>query len=97
MTMVIYRYDLTIMDAQGVELPYGAKILSVQFQYGVLRVWTLVQSGVNRMENVAFYILGTGNPVPKSFPPNAQFLDTVQQHDGRLVWHVFYRPPTWAD
>lgn len=82
----IYKYKLAVVDEQEIQIPDFAEILSVQNQNGELCLWALVNSD-NKPEPWTIQIVGTGNPASGI---NAEdFIGTVQQHDGGLVWHVF--------
>lgn len=85
--MKIYKYILAIVDKQQLALPSGAQVLSVQVQHGELVLWALVNTS-NRPKPRAFYIFGTGNPIPDdAIGPFTKHLASVQM--GSLVWHVF--------
>lgn len=90
MPQTIYKYRLVITDEQTVELPAMARILSVGLDpVHDICVWAMVEPD-NRKEDVAFRVLGTGNPVPPKHK-DFTFLGTVTK--GRGVWHVFYQRP----
>jgi hypothetical protein len=80
----IYKYPLRIIDAQEVEMPRGAKILSAQMQEEFLCLWALVEI-TKEKETRTIVIHGTGHPVYNV--SDKKFIGTVQQ--GPLVWHVF--------
>jgi hypothetical protein len=86
----VYKYDLEVTDAQLMRLPAGSRILSVQEQRGVLRLWALAD--VKRVDVERWvYIVGTGNPAPASVFEQ-EYIGTVQTNGGVLVWHVFVGP-----
>ena len=85
--MKIYKYQFGIKSLQHIEIPLGAKILSVQAQRGALCLWALVDpdpGAVTRAHPIRVY--GTGHPCDED-PRN--FIGTVQTNEGALVWHVF--------
>ena len=83
---IIHKYTLNITKEQMIEMPKGAHFLSAQMQRGKLCVWAIVERGkLNYMES--FVVLGTGQPVPED--QELEFLGTVQEFDGKLVWHIF--------
>ncbi len=86
MNRTIHKFPLEIKDLQAVEMPIGAKILSVQFQGIVLTMWAEVDSSMPYVRRgIAIY--GTGHPMP---PTNCEvFVATAQQYGGGLVWHVY--------
>ena len=93
--MRIYKYQLGpihsgmyLMDGNLiVEMPYGAKILTMQLQCGEPCVWALVDPEEERIQKRAFRIFGTGWDIPES--PAMEYVGTYQELGGALVWHVF--------
>lgn len=81
----IYKYPLAVTDEQILDMPEGAKVLSVQWQNGGLVAWALVRPGIEITKRV-FRIFGTGNHMDA---PKMKFVGTVQEPDRGLVWHVF--------
>jgi hypothetical protein len=81
----IWKYKLRITDEQSIEMPTGAQFLSVQFQDGDLCMWALVDLD-EPMHRHRFYVVGTGNPMPRGA---TYHIGTVQQPGLHLVWHVF--------
>ncbi len=83
---VIFKYTLEVQDFQKIELPIGAKILTIQIQHGHCRLWALCDKLPNKKEprNIAIY--GTGNPIPENC---GEYIATFQMHNGDLVFHAF--------
>jgi hypothetical protein len=86
--MNIYKYPLEITNFQIVSMPRRAKILSVQEQHSRLNIWALVDPK-EELEPRVIEIYGTGHEVNQS--GTLQFLGTVQEALGALVWHIFER------
>lgn len=88
----IWKFPLEITDEQTVELPAGARLLTVQMQkqYGDRRetpcLWAIVDPEAPRVR-LRFRIVGTGNPFPDA--EDCSYLSTFQLEDGALVFHVF--------
>ncbi len=84
--MKIYKYPLELADRGVVAMPAGSKILTVQTQHNVICLWAEVEpDGVP--EQRTFAVIGTGHAdIP---PANRDYIGTVQQFDGSLVWHVY--------
>ena len=83
----IWKYDLPICDMQGIDMPRGAEILSVQMQGNQgAKLWVLVDPSKPKV-NRTIIIHGTGHPVLQ--PENKKFIGTIQIDDGALVFHVF--------
>ena len=88
MNKVIWKYPLEVTDYQELELPKGAKILSVgESRDGELALWALIPHGPLEKEKRKFRIAGTGHFITPSETQN--FIGTVITNDGFLVWHIF--------
>lgn len=86
--MTVWKFQLRVEDRQIVEMPRGARILSVQSQDGLTPcMWALVNPKAP-LEARAFAIFGTGHLVSNEFTAD-KFIGTVQTMGGSLVWHVF--------
>jgi hypothetical protein len=81
--MTIWKYSLTLLDEQQIQIPEGAKILSVQIQNDEICIWALVDTERPK-ETRSIGIIGTGNPC---WCPNWNYIGTVQQD--AFVWHIF--------
>lgn len=86
----VFKYPLKITDQQTISMPYGAIPVAVQFQFEQLCLWAMVDTDQGP-EPRTIYIVGTGNPAT-CLTSSAEYLGTVQQFGGQLVWHVFYEP-----
>lgn len=83
----IYKYPLEITDTQFVELPLGAKILTVQIQGNQLCLWAMVNALPEAIKkNRRIVIIGPGYPVPTG---ELEYISTFQVMDGSLIFHVF--------
>ena len=77
----IYKYAIEITDRQEVSIPFGAKLLTVQFQARIPFLWAEVDTAMPVIPfSIAVY--GTGNPCD-----GGRYISTAQQ-DG-LVWHFY--------
>ena len=85
----IHKFPLKLTDDQTIELPDGAKILSVQWQMNGLMLWALVDCH-NALTPRHVMIRGTGHDVPDYA---VEHISTVITECGGLVWHVFERFP----
>lgn len=84
--MRIYKYELNVTDCQALDLPTGAKILTVQMQRNICCLWALVDETAPYLEARHIRIYGTGHPVSEL--PGA-YISTVMLNDGELVFHAF--------
>lgn len=82
----IWKFTLPQQDEIVLDMPLGARILSVQGQDGEVRLWALVVPEA-ATERRHFRIFGTGHTVVHA--ERLVYLGSVQVADGRLVWHVF--------
>lgn len=84
MSFNIHKHKLMPVSTQHIEMRGGADIISVQFQEGILCLWTLAGVGVpNEMREIRIY--GTGHMIPTL--RNHKYIGTAQNEG--LVWHVF--------
>lgn len=79
----IWKFRLDITDVQAIEMPAGARILSLGLQLNSPTIWAVVNPYASRGYR-RFRVYGTGYPFVSTA---AQFIGTVQ--NGGLVWHVF--------
>lgn len=89
----VWKYELRIDDEQVVDMPRGARILSAQSQYEIVAVWALVDPEAPR-EKRRFRIVGTGHAITDDV---GDFVGTVQQAGGQLVWHIFVQRESAGD
>jgi hypothetical protein len=82
----IFKYKLKVTDMQVIALPAMHQILSAQVQRGEICVWARVWEDTPLVSKW-FYIFGTGHAIADGIPMD--FIDTVQMHDGSLIFHVF--------
>lgn len=85
----IWKFELNIADQQGVPMPEGAEPLHVGVQHGHVYVWALVNPQRRGVIH-RFAIRGTGHEFDGDLPQaTGDYIGTVQQAGGDLVWHVF--------
>lgn len=86
----IYRFEFLANDRVTINMPRGARILSVlpsdRLDYGIA-MWALVDTA-QPSEPRHLLVFGTGHPLLQGL---ARFLGTVSH--GNLVWHVFEPAP----
>ena len=76
------------MDWQGVTMPEGAEILTVQIQNDVPYLWALVDPEA-RTEIRGIAMFGTGHPIDYDIGASGRYISTFQLRNGELVFHVF--------
>ena len=85
--MVVYKYPINeFSDYIGMEMPQGAKILTVQMQYDVPCIWALVDPDMP-LEQRVFRLAGTGHPIYESLI-NLDYIGTFQMSRGDLIFHL---------
>lgn len=75
------------------EMPFGAEVLSLDWQHGHLCMWALVDPDAVK-EQRHFIIVGTGHEVEAAGDSGANlssegYRGTVQYLGGNLIFHVF--------
>lgn len=83
----VFKYTIPTEDYFVLDLPKGAKILTVQEQHGELQMWALVKEGVLR-ETRKFRFTGTGHPI-KEIPEELNYINTIQLAGGSFIGHLF--------
>lgn len=83
--MTIYKYPLLDVELQEIELPFTAKILDVQIQFGQKVLWALVDP-LNPPQKYRIGMYLTGQDVPF---PSGDHIATLQQAGGGFILHVF--------
>lgn len=79
----IYKYRI---NPQGeVQLPFGAKILTIQTQRNEAFIWAEVTD--NSPETVKFSVFGTGHIIPDAY--DGEYIGTFQLGSGALVFHAY--------
>lgn len=91
--MIVGKYPLQITEEQTVMMPFGAEILSVQFQKDHnqrdnLQLWALIDETSTHMQHRKIRLMGTGPAHAVESRPG-KFLGTVQEAGGALIWHIF--------
>jgi hypothetical protein len=85
----IWKYSLEDAGRQQIEMPEGARIISVQVQHGIPCLWAIVDPGKPAVRRT-FHIIGTGNPFNAA--PLA-YVGSFQLLNGKFVGHVFEELP----
>lgn len=80
----VFKYDCPIDDDVSIDMPKNARVLSVQTQGGLPRIWALVNPELP-VETRRFHWRGTGHTVADG----DVYIGTIQLADGQLVFHLF--------
>jgi hypothetical protein len=84
MNCTIWKYTLEPKHIQDIEMPTGAKILTVAMQFDTMCLWAMVDPSQPKMPR-RIAVVETGYSVPT----DGCFLGTVQTHGGKCVFHIF--------
>ena len=83
--MRVYKYEVPVSDYFTIEMPVGARILSIQTQFKRTCIWALVDPNAEKQKR-NFRLCGTGHIMDDSI---LAFIGTCQIDNGQLVFHVF--------
>lgn len=87
----IYKYAIPIEAYFSLELPRGAKILTMQEQRGKPQIWALVNPE-SSTEIREFCIVGTGDMIDDD-EETLEYIGTLQIHNGvfrhLIIGHLF--------
>ncbi|MBD3282443.1 MAG: hypothetical protein GF387_02430 [Candidatus Portnoybacteria bacterium] len=83
----VYKYTIPVEDYFSLDLPKGAKVLTVQEQHDEPQLWALVEKGVST-EKRNFRLAGTGHPIEEK-PETLNYIGTFQLAGGSFIGHVF--------
>lgn len=82
--MTIYKYPLLITEKQEMEIPKGAKYLTLKLQNGIPCLWAKVSEKDIKVKTT-FLMIGTGQEIPNG----AEYIGTIHLTESNLVFHVF--------
>lgn len=86
--LTIYKYPIPIEDHFTLELPEGAKILTVQAQRDIPQLWAMVDSETKK-ETRYFRLGRTGYPLDDDYLRVINHIGTFQIENGTLAFHLF--------
>lgn len=91
MKTTIWKYSVRLGTTDKLEMPSGAKILSVQLQRPdpmtvTAQMWCLIPDRNAPMVQRSFVWYGTGETI---FNNPGEYVATVQFDNGRSVFHLF--------
>lgn len=87
MNRAIWKFPLDVADEQTLNMPAGAKILTVQIQFGVPTIWAEVEPSEPKIQQRRIAVFGTGHTIPALKP--LTYIGSVQQDGGNLIWHIY--------
>ena len=90
MNHVIYKYDIPVGENEfEIRMIAGARILFIEMQYGLPRMWCLCDAPVDedpRMEIRQFHVKATGEEFSIK---GLKYIGSVMMAGGSLLWHYF--------
>ena len=86
MAKSIWKFPLSVTDAQLVEMPLEAKILTVDAQRDIVCLWAEVDPVVAEKHFRTIWIFGTGHSMPDD-PGN--YIGSFTLASGDLVFHAY--------
>ncbi|MET0410397.1 MAG: hypothetical protein ABW217_03835 [Polyangiaceae bacterium] len=85
---VVWKYEVSIGGRFDIDMPAGARILTLQLQFGKPVIWAAVDPSKPKVRRT-FGLVGTGAEVDFELP---DYIGTFQLFDGRTVIHMFEVP-----
>lgn len=86
----VFKYKLE-PDKETMQLPTGARLISVIEQHGNIVVYAMVNESAEGVEDYEFKVAGTGNGLGTEDIEEYTFLGTVGMDGNTFVFHIFYR------
>ena len=84
----VYKYTIPVEDYFSLDLPAGAKILTVQAQRDEPQIWALVDPEERTMVPHNFRVAGTGHDI-KEYKDSLIYIGTFQLIEGNFIGHLF--------
>lgn len=84
----VYKYTIPPEDYFSLDLPAGAKILTVQTQRDKPQIWALVDTGQQSKVRHNFRLAGTGDDI-KEDNDSLVYVGTFQLAGGNVIVHLF--------
>ncbi|MGN5455619.1 MAG: hypothetical protein ACI4XN_06485 [Candidatus Kurthia intestinigallinarum] len=88
--MKVYKYPVRVNTVETIDLPLGAKPLSIAFQYDKVYIYALVKPEEQKTVSVQVIVAGTGEPLPEDID-TFTYLNTIQMFDQQWNLHGFYK------
>lgn len=82
----IFKYPVPMEAEPVIKMPRGARVLTVQAQYGLAHLW-VVGDDEAELEDHKFHLRGTGQVLGEV----GAYIGTVQVGMGNQVYHLFTR------
>jgi len=88
----IWKFQLSTIDVQFINMPIGAEMLSLQIQNNIPCIWCLVDKS-KETEDIMFEIFGTGGSIHYDMGVERKYMGTYQNEmfGESFTWHLFER------
>lgn len=83
----VFKYTIPLDDHFTIDLPQGARVLSVDVQRDEPQLWALVDPE-RETEQRTFRFAWPGHPISE-IAEQLSFVSTFQMHRGSLIFHIF--------
>lgn len=83
----VFKYPVPVEDRFSLDLPQGARILTVQEQNSKPQIWAIVNPE-NPTEIRNFRLAGAGHPIEEN-EKNLSYIGTFQLYNGNFIGHLF--------
>jgi hypothetical protein len=87
LTLTVFKYPIPSDDYFQIDLPVGAKVLTIQTQHGNPQMWVLLDPSEPYITHY-FRIAGTGHPIEEP-QEDLRYIGTCQVLGGDLIFHLF--------
>jgi len=84
----VYKYTIPVEDYFSLDLPAGAKILTVQTQRDEPQIWAIVDPEQRSMVPHNFRVAGTGHNIAEN-RDDLEYIGTFQLVGGNFIGHLF--------
>ena len=86
--MKIYKYEIEVRAEFSLNLPVGAKILTVQVQHDIPVLWALVDPSNTKKETRIFILCSTGGEIYHDIDL-LDYIGSFQLDKGYSIGHLF--------
>lgn len=86
MAKIIYKYDISFSAREVIQMPLDAEVLCVQPQFGMPKLWALVDTQRPIVDRV-FCCCPTGAEI--YLDKRMRYINTIQLDGGAFVFHYF--------
>jgi len=85
----VFKYTLDFAHVQTITLPFGATILTIQFQRDEIQLWALVNPDEGLKVIRIIEMFGTGHAIPEAHKATRQYLCSFQNFKQSEIYHAF--------